>query len=181
MAVGSTVVGFEIALSDVDRGVYEALSLKVAQHPSETNEYLVARVLAYALEYAEGIQFAPGMATSEEPALQIRDLTGQLQTWIEVGTPDAARLHKATKAADRVAVYCHKDPGPWQRGLIGQKVHAPDRLAMYALDRAAVVQLAGRLDRRNDWSLSRVDSVLYVEAGPSSIAVPLEPLPWPTA
>ncbi len=90
---------FTVRLADADRAVYETLALRVAQHPSETPQFLVARVLAYCLEYAEGITFSKGLSDPEEPAILVHDLTGALQTWIEVGMPEAARLHKASKAA----------------------------------------------------------------------------------
>ena len=82
----------------------------MARDPSESEEHLVARVLAYALEFTEGIAFSRGLSEPEEPTIAVRDLTGALRAWIEVGTPEAARLHKAGKAAPRVAVYTHKDP-----------------------------------------------------------------------
>lgn len=175
---GSTVLGFEIALSDVDRGVYETLPLRVAQHPSESPEYLVARILAYALEYTEGIGFTQGLAAAEEPAIEVRDLTGARTAWIEIGTPTPERLHRATKATDRVAVYCHKDPTPWLRALAGAKVHAPERLHLFGLERAFVQRLAGRVDRRNAWSVSRTEGELYVEAGGEALATVVTPLAW---
>ena len=101
MALSATIYNFTIGLSDVDRGVYETLELKVAKHPSESDEYLVTRVLAYCLEYAEGIAFSRGLSSPDEPPIAVRDLTGVLKAWIEVGSPDAARLHKAGKAAPR--------------------------------------------------------------------------------
>ncbi len=78
MALGATVRRFDLEVSDVDRGVYESLDLKVAQHPSENGPYLVARMLAYALELEEGLAFTNGLAASDEPALWVRDLTGRL-------------------------------------------------------------------------------------------------------
>ncbi|MBA2628362.1 MAG: YaeQ family protein, partial [Gemmatimonadales bacterium] len=88
-----TVHHFAIELADVDRGVYELLSFKVARHPTEQEEYFLTRVLAYCLEFTEGIAFSPGLAEPGEPALAVRDLTGTLTTWIDVGVPDALRLH----------------------------------------------------------------------------------------
>ena len=95
---------FEIRLADSDRQVYETLNLRVAQHPSETPAYLWTRVLAYCLEYTEGIAFSKGVSDTEMPALYVHDLTGAWVSWIEVGAPDAVRLHKAAKTAPRVAV-----------------------------------------------------------------------------
>src|SRR5918997_4520707 len=110
MALTATIHNFDIQLSDVDRGVYESLALRVARQPSETEEYLLTRVIAYCLEYAEGIAFSKGLAEPDEPPIAVRDLTGALKVWIDIGAPDAARLHKASKAAGRVALYTHKDP-----------------------------------------------------------------------
>ncbi|MEK6655338.1 MAG: YaeQ family protein [Thermodesulfobacteriota bacterium] len=90
--------------------MYEQLNLKVACHPSETEEYLLTRLLAYCLEYTEGIAFSRGLGDPDEPAISVRDLTGALKAWIEVGSPDAARVHKASKASPRVAIYTHREP-----------------------------------------------------------------------
>src|SRR3954465_10384218 len=110
MALTATIYTFDIDLADADRGVYESLALRVARHPSEAEEYLLTRVLAYAMEFADGIEFSRGLSDPDEPAIAIRDLTGAIRAWIEIGTPDAARLHKASKASPRVAIYTHKDP-----------------------------------------------------------------------
>jgi uncharacterized protein YaeQ len=110
MALTATIYNFDIELADTDRRVYETLALRLARHPSESEEYLVARLLAYLLEFAEGIEFSRGVSDPEEPTIAVRDLTGAIKTWIDIGTPDASRLHKASKVAGRVAVYTHKDP-----------------------------------------------------------------------
>src|SRR5207237_3481942 len=103
--VVATIYSVATVPSAVERGVYETLALRVARHPSETEEYLVTRVLAYCLEYAVGISFSNGLADPDEPTLAVRDLTGVIRVWIDIGTPDAARMHKAGKAAARVVVY----------------------------------------------------------------------------
>ena len=135
MALTATIYNFDIRLSDVDRSVYETLSLRVAQQPSETDEYLVTRVLAYCLEYTDGIAFTKGLAEPDTPAITVRDLTGTLRGWIEIGSPDADRLHKASKASPRVAVYTHKDPRGLLRSLEGQRIHRAEALEIYAIDR----------------------------------------------
>src|SRR6187455_1770661 len=148
MALGATVYNFDIDLADSDRGVYETLALRVARHPSESDEYLVARVLAYCAEYTEGIAFSSGgLSDPDEPPLGVRDLTGTLRTWIDIGTPDAARLHRAGKLAARVAVYVHKDPAQWLRSLEGARIHRAGEMEIWALDRALVAALAARLER----------------------------------
>src|SRR5262245_47188834 len=111
MALPATMRKFEISLADSDREVYAPLELRVAQHPSESERYLIARVVARALEHADGLEFSKGgVSDDEEPALVQRDLTGELVAWIEVGSPTPDRLHKATKLAPRVVVYAWKSP-----------------------------------------------------------------------
>src|SRR5829696_5173912 len=110
MALSATVHHFQIALSDVDRNVYETLDLRVAQHPSETTRWLLLRTLAYALSYEEGIAFSKGgLSSTDEAPLAVRDRTGILVAWIEIGMPSAERLHKASKAARRVAIFTSAD------------------------------------------------------------------------
>src|SRR5450756_214185 len=109
MALTSTIYNVTVDLSDIDRDVYESLDLRMAMHPSESPEYLVTRLLAYCLEYTEGIEFTSGLSNGVEPAIVVRDLTGRVVSWIEVGMPDAERLHRASKLAARVAVYTHRD------------------------------------------------------------------------
>ena len=174
MALTALVYSFEIQLSDVDRHVYETLSFKAAQHPSETNEHLVARVLAYCLEYREGIAFSRGLAEPDDPALSVRDLTGALQVWIEVGSPDAARLHKASKASPRVVIYTHKDPRQLVRQLAGERVHRKESIEIVALDRALIGQMVERLDRRMTLEVSVTDGQLYVNVGGDTLDGTLE-------
>jgi uncharacterized protein YaeQ len=154
VALTATIYNFDIELADIDRGVYESLALRVAQHPSESDEYLVARVLAYCLEYAEGITFSSGISTPDDPAIAVRDLTGALRVWIDIGSPDAARLHKASKAADRVVVYTHKSPEQWLKQLAGERVHDGERVEIYSFDRDLIAGLTRLLARRMAFSLS---------------------------
>ena len=163
MALTATIYTIDIDLSDADRNVYESLALRVARHPSETEEYLVTRVLAYALEFREGIAFSSsGLSDPDEPAIAIRDLTGALRSWVDIGMPDAARLHKASKLAPRVAVYTHKDPAQLVGRLSGERIHRADALELYAVDRHLVGALAARLERRMAFGLSISDRELFI-------------------
>lgn len=166
MALTSTIVNFDIDLSHIDRGVYETLALRVAMHPSESPAYLTARVLAFALEYTDGIAFsAGGISEPDEPAIAVRDLTGALLMWLDVGMPDAARLHKAGKLARRVVVYTHRDPAQLMAQLEGQRIHRADALEIYSFDRSFIEQLAGRLERRMAFGLTVSDGQLLVAIG----------------
>ena len=169
MALTATIYNFDIELADSDRHVYESLSLRVAQHPSESEEFLVTRVLAYLLEYSEGIEFSRGVSDPDDPAVAVRDLTGRIRTWIDIGTPDAARLHKAAKSGARVVVYTHKNPDQFLRQLSGEKIHRSDELELYAMDRALIAALAARLERRVAFSVSITDRELYVSIGTDTL------------
>lgn len=169
MAQGATVYNFDVELADGDRSVYESLALRIARHPSESEEFLIARLLAYLLEYTEGIEFSRGVSDPGEPAIAVRDATGAITTWIDIGMPEAARLHKASKAAARVVVYTHRDPRQFLTQLAGERIHNADALELYALDRALVSSLVERLDRRMSFSLSVTDRELYLSIGTDNL------------
>jgi uncharacterized protein YaeQ len=129
----------------------------VARHPSESEDYLVARVLAYALEFTPGIAFSRGLSEPDEPAIAVRDLTGVMRAWIDVGLPDAPRLHKACKAAPRVAVYAHRDSAQWLARLAGERIHRAGALEIFTIDRTLIAAVVARLDRRMGFAMSVAD------------------------
>jgi uncharacterized protein YaeQ len=169
MALGATIYNFKIALADSDRGVYQDLDLRVARHPSETEDYLLTRVLAYCLEYAEGISFSGGVSDTDQPAISVRDLTGALRVWVDVGAPEAARLHRAAKLAPRVAVYTHKDADQLAARLRLEKIHRAESLELYAMDRDWLAQLTARLERRMQFALTISDAQLYLSLGEETL------------
>jgi uncharacterized protein YaeQ len=152
----------EIALSDVDRGVYETLDVRAARHPSESMPYLLTRVLAYCLEYAEGIAFSKGLSTTDEPAVWIKDLRGDLVAWIEVGSPSAERLHKASKAAPRVVVFTHNDPELLLKEARSKPIYRAERIDVYAVPSALLNALEAKVDRNTKLEIVRTEGVLYV-------------------
>ena len=176
MALTATMYSFDVALSHIDRGVYETLVIKAAQHPSESDEFLATRVLAYCLEYVEGIAFSKGLSEPDEPAITVRDLTGALKSWIEVGSPDAARLHKASKASPRVAVYTHKDPRLFLRAYEGEKIHRAESLELYAVDRGLLEGFVSRLDRRVKFSMTVTEGTIFIDYGGDSLTGAIERL-----
>ncbi len=175
MSLTATLYTFDVALSHVDRGVYEQLAIKAACHPSESEEYLLTRVLAYCLEYTEGIAFSRGgISDPIDPAITVKDLTGAWKSWIEIGSPDAARLHLASKASPRVALYTHKEPRLLLRSYEGQRIHRAEAIELYALDREFLSELAAGLDRRNSWTLSVNDGSVYLDLEGRSLQTALE-------
>jgi uncharacterized protein YaeQ len=170
VALQATLYHLRIELSDVDRGVYESLDLRVARHPSESMPYLLTRVLAYALLYEEGIAFGKGLSASEEPALWIKDLQGNVRAWIDVGTPSAERLHKASKAAPRVVVFTQHDPRLLVEEAASRAIHKVEQIEVYALDPAFLAELEALTDRNARWTLLRNDGLLFVTVGDKSVS-----------
>jgi uncharacterized protein YaeQ len=163
MAQTATLYNLRIDLADIDRGIYEKISLCVARHPSETIEYLLMRVFAYCLEYGEGILLTEGVAAGDEPAVLIRDLTGRMTAWIEVGMPDADRLHRGNKLAGRAAVYTHRDVRKLLAQLSAPNTNRFANVPVYEFDRNLVDEVAGLLERRSDFSITITERELYLE------------------
>lgn len=176
MALGATMYVFNVELADSDRGVYETLEIRAAQHPSETADYLLTRVLAYCLEYTDGIAFSKGLSDTDEPTVFVRDLTGALQLWVDIGTPDAERLHRASKAAPRVEIYCHKDAELLASKLAAEKIHRIEALELYAIDRAWLAELVKKLDRRMNFALTVAERNLYLTVGDETLSCVVERL-----
>lgn len=166
MALPATLRRFEIALADADRGIYEQLDWRVAQHPSETERFLIARVIARALEHGDGVEFSRGgVSDDDEPAIVQRDLRGDLVAWIEVGAPSPDRLHKASKLAPRVAVYGWKNVEQLAEAIAERGVHRGDEIALRALPVELLDGAVATLDRVNRWDLSVTGGVLYLAIG----------------
>ena len=166
MALPATMRKFAITLADADREIYEQLDLRVAQHPSESDRYLVARVVARALEHADGLEFSKGGVSDDtEPALVQRDLRGDLVAWIEIGSPTPERLHRASKASPRVVVYAWKNAAQLADAIREARVHRAERIELFAFDAAWLDAIAATLDRSNTWDLSVTGGVLYLTIG----------------
>ncbi len=163
MALTATIYNFTVEEADVGRSVYETLDLRVARHPSETAEYMLTRVLAYALQYEDGIAMTDGVSSGDEPAVLVRDLTGRTTAWIEVGMPDAARLHRASKHAGRVVVYAHRDVKRLLEQYGAQKIHRAESIAIYAFERAFIEEAAAHLERRSTIAVSLTEGELYLD------------------
>ncbi|WP_203136913.1 YaeQ family protein [Microbacterium sp. JZ31] len=169
MALGATIHTFDVQLADVDRGVYDELTLRVARHPSETDANMILRVLAYCLEFEEGIAFSEGISSQDEPAVLVRDLTGRVLAWIEVGAPDAERLHHGSKLADRTVVYTQREPAKLLASWAGKRIHRADELVLHTFDPGFVDGAVAALERRNTVTLSITERQLYLELNGTSL------------
>lgn len=163
MALTATMYHFQITLSDVDRGVYEALDLRVARHPSETLRYLITRTLAYCLSFEEGIAFSKGgLSSAEEAPISIHDATGVLRAWIDIGQPSADRLHKASKAAGRVALFTHVELSLLLRDASARPIHRVEQIEVWRFETEFLDALADKLSKNSKFELVRTDGQLYV-------------------
>lgn len=162
VALTATMYSLAIELSDVDRSVYETFDLRLARQPSETGEYMLMRLLAYCLEYTEGIELTEGVAAGDQPAVLVRDRTGQVTAWIEVGMPDASRLHRGSKLAGRAALYTHRDLRQVMAQLSGQKIHNSQAIPIYTFDSQFLKGVNDAIERRTDLSVSVTERELYL-------------------
>ncbi|MDF1564860.1 MAG: YaeQ family protein [Deltaproteobacteria bacterium] len=174
MALTSTLLRLTLELSDVDRGAYETLELRIAQHPSEEPERVVLRLLARALLHEEGLAFGRGLSTTDEPALWLHDPTGEVTLWVEVGKPSAERLHRASKHAPRVAVLTDRDRALLRDTWGGVAIHRAEALELLLVAPDFVQQVAGRLVRSNTWTLTVVEGVLTLIDGDEVLTGALE-------
>jgi uncharacterized protein YaeQ len=163
MAAGAQIHTFQVQLADVDRGIYDEFAVRAARHPSETAAYLMTRVLAYCLEYEEGIAFTEGISATDEPAVLVRDATGSITAWIEVGAPDAERLHRGSRLADRTTIYTHRDPAKLLPQWAGKKIHRAEAITLHSFDPGFIDDAADAVERRNTMSVSVTEHQLYLE------------------
>ena len=168
MALNATVYTLTVELADIDRAVYASLDLRMAREPSESADYFTVRLLAYCLEYAEGISFTQGVAAGDEPAVWVHDLTGRLLAWIDVGLPDAGHLHKGSREAERAAVYTHRAVEQLLSQLSGKKIFHAEEIPVYALDARFVADVAGLIERRASLAVTRSDGELFVDVAGQS-------------
>ena len=166
MALPAILRRFTISLADSDREIYEQLDWRVPQHPSESERYLVARVIARCLEHAEGVEFSKGgLSEEDEPAIVQKNLRGEWQAWIEVGSPAPDRLHKASKLTPRVVVYAFKNVEALAAAIVERKIHRADDLVLRELPADMLDAVAKTLDRTNTWDLSVTGGTLYLTVG----------------
>lgn len=167
MALSATIFRIELDVADVDRGVYLQEKLRLALHPSEEPERLVARLLAYALRWQEGLRFAKDLADVEEPALWRHDDLGQVAEWIEVGAPTARRLHIRSKSAPNLVVVVYKGPDDGRDALRRElareaRVHRAAEIEVLTLPGALVSAVADALGRSAAMTVIRTGDALQV-------------------
>ncbi|TFG91459.1 MAG: YaeQ family protein [Syntrophobacterales bacterium] len=174
MALSSKIYRFSLELSDIDRQIYESLQATVARHPSETEERLVARLLAYALLYEPGLEFTKGISAGDEPDLWLKGADGRTLLWVEVGLPDSDRLLKASRHCERVALLtCGNSLLVWEREHL-PKLEGVRNLTSITIDQKFIALLVSRLDRNIRWSVTRTEGSLYLTVADETLETHLQ-------
>ena len=165
MGTTATIFRFQVELSDIDRGVYESLDLRVAQHPSEETERMVVRVLARAVAHEAGLEFGRGISNQEDAGIWAHDMTGQVVTWIDLGIPSADRLHRASKLCSKVLVFTDKSETALLKEWRKRKIHKAETIQVHRLPADLVMELAHGMERRVNWYVTIQDQMLTVTVG----------------
>lgn len=172
MALTSTTYKVHLDITDTDRGIYEAVHMTVARHPSETEERMVARILAYALWYDERLEFGRGLSDVDEPALRLRGLDGRTEHWIDVGRPDSDRLIWCARRCPRTSLLAYGNIEQWAEQVL-PRVAGMDNLEIASIPREPMDVLAVDLPRKIEWGLMITDGVLYVGDAEQQHELPL--------
>lgn len=163
MALPSKLYRFKIELSDLEKATYQSLDFRVAQHPSESLTYLLTRVFAYALSYEEGIEFSSaGLADPDGATIKVMNPNGGHKVWIEIGNPSARKVHKASKASDKVKIYTYKDPQVLLNELNSEPIHRKDELEIFSISSNFLDQLEKQMQKENRWSVINMDGSIMV-------------------
>lgn len=129
------------------------IDIRVAMHPSETKIFMITRVIAYALNYQDGIEFGAGLAEPDAPAVRVIGPNGEISKWIDIGNPSARRLHKSAKAAQSVVVYTYKSIRQLKQEIEGEKIYNSHKIQVFALNPDFLEELAETLERDNHWRI----------------------------
>lgn len=171
MALNATIFKADLTVTDMDRGHYATHALVLARHPSETDERMMVRLLAFALNAGEALAFGRGLSDEEEPALWEKDLTGAIRLWIEVGLPDEKSVRRACGRADQVRVYAYGRNAErwWQDAL--SALARPDNLTVMALPPAATQALAELAQRTMQIQCTVQDGTTWITDGARTVEI----------
>ena len=165
MALPSTIYRTNLQISDIDHGIYETVQTTVAQHPSETEERLVARLLALAIFYEPELIFTKGLCATDEPDMWIVGPDGKAQLWVEVGLPESDRIIKAGRHVERVALLaCGKALSNWDQQHL-PKLSNIRNLTIVSVDQTFINTLATQLERSINWSITITEGIIYLTTG----------------
>lgn len=185
MALKSTIFKAHVQLADIDHNYYADHSLTLARHPSETDERMMVRLAALALQAHQlqtlcggdgTLAFGAGLSDTSDPDVHLTDFTGRKRVWMEVGQPEDKPLHKACSQADQVLVYCYAYSADIWFQAIESKLSRMDRLQVWRLPTEATQGLAALAERSMQLQATVMDSVLTLSSERGSVS--LEPVRW---
>ena len=182
MALKSTIFKANLQIANMDRGYYGDQALTIARHPSETDERMMVRLLAFALHAHEALAFAKGLSADDEPDLWQRDLTGAIDTWIDVGQPDEKRIRRACGRAAQVSVYSYSGHGAdiwWNH--VAAKIERIRNLGVFNLPAGVGPALAKLADRNMKLQCTIQDGHIWLGDGKQAVQVELRVLKRPGA
>ena len=172
MALKATIFKTDLNVTDMDRNVYRSDVLTLARHPSETDERMMVRVLAFALHSDEALQFTKGISTDDEPDLWQKNLSGEIELWIELGQPDEKRIRKACARAKCVVIYTYNSRSAevwWQQ--IASKLHRFDNLSVIHLPADVSRKLSALAQRNMQLQCTIQDGVVWLADAENSVEV----------
>lgn len=176
MALKATIYKADLQIADMDRHVYGDHALTIARHPSETDERMMARVLAYALYAQDGIAFTKGLFDVDEPEVWVKSLAGELTLWIDLGQPDEARIRRACGRAERVVVLCYSSSCEvWWKQIAGKLARLAN-LTVLRLPADTAQALAALAERSMRLQCMVQDGEIWLNTETRSVPVKLIPL-----
>ena len=176
MALKATIFKAELNIADMDRGYYQDHQLTLALHPSETEERLMVRLLAFALNAHPDLTFSKGLSTEDEPDLWQKNLTDEIELWIDVGMPDEKRIRKACHRAKRVIIYSYGGRNTVWWNQIRTKLQRFHNLSVINLPKPATDALTELVERTMQLQISIQDAQVWINTGEQTIH--LQPENW---
>ncbi len=175
MALKATIYKADLQIADMDRNYYTTHPLTMARHPSETDERMMIRLMAFAIHADESLSFTKGLFDVDEPDLWQKDLTGAIQLWIEVGQPDEKRLMKACGRSEQVIVYCYSATSHIWYKQIANKVERAKNLTIINIDSDASARLEKLAQRTMQLQCTIQDGQIWITDGNDTIELAREP------
>ncbi len=181
MALKSIIYKADIQIADMDRHYYQNHALTIARHPSETDERMMVRLLAFVLNAHEALSFGKGLSADDEPDLWQKDLTGAIERWIEVGQPDDRRILKACGRAEQVVIYSYSSNSNIWWNQIGSRIDRAKNLTVFNLPSATSVALEKLAQRNMQLQCTIQDGQIWITGNDETVQVDLTMVKGPLA
>lgn len=179
MALKSTIFKADLQIADMDRQYYDGHMLTIARHPSETDERMMVRILAFVLNASEALTFGKGISADDEPDVWLKDLTGAIDLWIEVGQPDEKRILKACGRSNQVIIYSYSSMSNIWWNQIANKIDRAKNLSVFNLPAATSQALAKLAQRNMQLQCTIQDAQVWINGDGESLLIDLQTLKVP--